>query len=170
MNAASPSDRRRRRGALRARRAVAALAVFLVFLVMGCATKAQGTFSKSDLAIASAAKTHRFRVELAVTPNQRAQGLMWRRHVDAASGMLFLYPQDMVIRMWMKNTLVPLDMLFIDREGRVVSVKERAVPQSLAVISSGQRARAVLELAGGTVSRLGLKRGDRILHPAFGTR
>ncbi|MDX1483970.1 MAG: DUF192 domain-containing protein [Alphaproteobacteria bacterium] len=128
------------------------------------------SFAVSKLGIASGGKTHSFTVELALTPAQRAQGLMWRRRIPADGGMLFLYPTDRVIQMWMKNTLIPLDMLFIDRAGLIVRVKQRAVPGSLAPISSGLRARAVLELRGGTAARLGLKTGDRVLHRAFGTR
>lgn len=95
---------------------------------------------------------------------------MWRRSLGRDRGMLFLYARDQVIQMWMKNTLIPLDMLFIDRKGRIVRIKERAVPRSLRAISSGQRARAVLEVRGGTASRLGLRPGDRVLHESFGNR
>jgi uncharacterized membrane protein (UPF0127 family) len=127
-------------------------------------------FPTAPLAISSAGQTHRFTVELAVTRAQRAQGLMWRRRLKADRGMLFIYQRDRVIEMWMKNTLIPLDMLFIDGKGTVVRIKERAVPGTLRAISSGQRARAVLELSGGTASRLGLRPGDKVLHEAFGTR
>ncbi len=127
-------------------------------------------FAVSPLAISSAGKTHTFTVELAVTEAQRAQGLMWRRRLAPDRGMLFVYRRQRVLSMWMKNTLIPLDMLFIDRAGVIVRIHERAVPGSLRVISSGKRARAVLELNGGTVSRLGLRPGDRVLHQALGTR
>ncbi|HSR54741.1 MAG TPA: DUF192 domain-containing protein, partial [Alphaproteobacteria bacterium] len=115
-------------------------------------------------------KTHEFKVELAISVRQRMQGLMWRKRLPPDSGMLFIYPGNQVIEMWMKNTLIPLDMLFIDKTGKIVRIRERAVPQSVKVISSGQKVKGVLELAGGTVSKLGLKTGDRILHPAFGTQ
>ena len=127
-------------------------------------------FPTAPLAISSAGKTHEFTVELAVTRAQRAQGLMWRRRLKADRGMLFLYPTDRIIEMWMKNTLIPLDMLFIDAKGTVIRIEERAVPRRLRAISSGQRARAVLELRGGSAFRLGLKPGDKVLHQAFGTR
>lgn len=150
---------------------IAAIAIALVFFG-GAVVTAQGqeTFPKAEISILSGSKTHKFTVEVARTRNQLTQGLMWRRKVPRDTGMLFLYPSDGIIRMWMKNTLVPLDMLFIDRSGIITQIKERTVPHSTAIISSYKKARAVLELAGGTSSHLGLKPGDRILHEAFAKR
>jgi uncharacterized membrane protein (UPF0127 family) len=74
-----------------------------------------------------------------------------------------------MISMWMKNTLIPLDMLFIAEDGRIIHIAERAVPGSLATFSSGQPARAVLELNGGTAARLNIAPGDRVLYETFGT-
>ena len=110
-----------------------------------------------------------FQVEIAETPQQQTQGLMFRRQMDLFAGMLFIYDHEAERTMWMKNTLIPLDMLFIDKAGRVVSFSERAVPGSLATISSGQPAAAVLELNSGMIRKLGIKPGDRVLHRAFGT-
>jgi len=149
---------------------VGAFVLALATFVLAGTAPALETFPTARLEISSAGQTHDFTVELAVTRVQRAQGLMWRRRLKAGRGMLFLYPRDQVIQMWMKNTLIPLDMLFIDRKGTVIRIKERAVPGSLRAISSGQRALAVLELRGGAVSRLGLRPGDKVLHEAFGTR
>lgn len=112
---------------------------------------------------------HRFEVELATTWQQQAQGLMYRKALAPNAGMLFIYAREDELTMWMKNTLIPLDMLFIGRDGRIVSLSERTVPHSLKRISSGSPALAVLELNAGTVARLGLKPGDRIIHRAFGT-
>jgi len=70
--------------------------------------------------------------------------------------------------MWMKNTLIPLDMLFVDARGQIVNIHERAVPGSLETIGSGAPVRAVIELNGGTVARLGIKPGDRVVYPIFG--
>ena len=127
------------------------------------------SFQRDELTIESAAGTHRFAVEVAVTPEQRGQGLMFRERLPAEAGMLFLYPAEQMISMWMKNTLIPLDMLFIAKDGRIVHIAERAVPGSLATISSGQPARAVLELNGGTAARLNIAPGDRVLYETFGT-
>src|SRR3546814_14529348 len=81
--------------------------------------------------------------------------------------MLFVYSQPRRVSMWMKNTLIPLDMLFIAPDGRIESIVKRAVPHSLATISSRGKVRAVLELNGGTVDRLGIRPGDRVVHPIF---
>lgn len=127
------------------------------------------TFERDELTIETAGEAHRFTVELAVTPEQRGQGLMYRERLPAEAGMLFLYPAEQMISMWMKNTLIPLDMLFIAEDGRIVHIAERAIPGSLATISSGQPARAVLELNGGTAARLNIAPGDRVLYETFGT-
>jgi uncharacterized membrane protein (UPF0127 family) len=127
------------------------------------------SFERDEVTVESASGAHRFAVELAVTPQQRAQGLMFRERMPAEAGMLFLYPAPQMISMWMKNTLIPLDMLFIAEDGRIIHIAERAVPGSLATFSSGQPARAVLELNGGTAARLNIAPGDRVLYETFGT-
>ena len=127
------------------------------------------TFEKGQLAIQTRRELHKFRVEIARTSAQQAQGLMFRRHLDADAGMLFIYPVARRHSMWMKNTFIPLDMLFIDGSGRVVSIVERTIPGSLEVVSPTVPALAVLELNGGTVSRLRIAVGDKVLYSAFGT-
>jgi uncharacterized membrane protein (UPF0127 family) len=81
--------------------------------------------------------------------------------------MLFDFGEDKPVTMWMRNTLIPLDMLFIANDGRVVGIKERAVPQSSDIIAAPEPVRGVLELNGGTAQRLGLSAGDRVVHPMF---
>jgi len=126
------------------------------------------TFERNDISIETAdGERHAFEVEVAVTSDQRAQGLMFRRSMAAEAGMLFLFGGSAERAMWMKNTLIPLDMLFIDEVGKIVRIEERTVPHSLRAIVSGQPASAVLELNAGTASRLVIKPGDRVLHPAF---
>lgn len=110
---------------------------------------------------------HAFNVELAITPEQRAQGLMHRESLAEDWGMLFLHRRDRVLSMWMRNTLISLDMLFIDRRGRIVRIAEQTTPLSERAITSGRPARAVLEVPGGTVERLGIAKGDRVIHSAF---
>ncbi|WP_207478597.1 DUF192 domain-containing protein [Arenibaculum pallidiluteum] len=128
------------------------------------------TFKVEPLTIETAAGgRYRFNVEMAQTPAQMAQGLMFRKELAPDSGMLFVHPADQIASMWMKNTFIPLDMVFISSDGRVADIRERATPHSLETISSSVPVRAVLELAGGIVSRLGIRRGDKVLHPAFGT-
>ncbi len=110
---------------------------------------------------------HRFEVELALNGEQRAQGLMYRRDLADDAGMLFLYGREGPVSMWMKNTFIPLDMLFIAGDGRIVRIVERTVPQSLETISSGRPVTGVLEVNGGTAARLGIQPGDRVLYRAF---
>ncbi len=125
------------------------------------------SFEAGRVSIETASGRHEFAVEIAISEAQRAQGLMYRRSLVADAGMLFLYPDDRVIHMWMKNTLLPLDMLFLSADGRVVNLVEYTVPLSTTVISSEGPARAVLELAAGTAARIGIEPGDRVRHSAF---
>jgi uncharacterized protein len=125
------------------------------------------TFERMPLEIESGGRRHRFTVEMADTPERTSLGLMHRRSMAADAGMLFDFKRDGPVSMWMRNTLIPLDMLFMDRAGVVRHIHERAVPMSEAIIESGGSVRAVLELNGGTVQRLGLKIGDRLIHPMF---
>jgi len=118
-----------------------------------------------NLVIETASGPVQFTVELADTPDERAQGLMFRDALAPNAGMLFIYPRDQIISMWMKNTLIPLDMLFIGGDGRVLGIAERTVPLSLHSISSEGPARAVLEVNGGTAARHGIRPGDRVHHP-----
>lgn len=125
-----------------------------------------GKFETGSLAIVTDAGRHEFKIELALTPEQRGQGLMYRREMAADAGMLF----DFAARpgrasMWMKNTFIPLDMLFIKSGGEIESIVERTVPHSLEAVSSRGSVRYVLELNGGTVARLGIGPGDRVELP-----
>jgi len=126
-------------------------------------------FPTCELTIASATGPHKFQIEIATTPRQMEQGLMFRRNLAPDAGMLFDYGQPMPAMMWMKNTLIPLDMLFVDAKGRIVNIRERAVPGSLDTIPAAGPVRATIELNGGTAARLGIKPGDKVVHPIFGT-
>jgi uncharacterized protein len=125
-------------------------------------------FANSELTIISSSGPHRFTVELAETREQMRRGLMFRQSLAPDAGMLFDYKQPKVATMWMRNTLIPLDMLFVDAQGRIVNIHERAVPQSDNRIAAAAPVRAVIELNGGTAARLGIEPGDRVLHPIFG--
>jgi uncharacterized protein len=127
------------------------------------------TFPKGEVTIVSAGGRHRFQVELATTPEQMAQGLMFRKSLAEDAGMLFDYGRPEPASFWMKNTLIPLDMIFIGADGRIVNIHERAVPLSLDAINSAGPVRAILEVNGGTASRLGIKPGDRVENPIFGS-
>lgn len=144
------------------------LGLLLVLLVIPVWPGAAQQFERSTLQIKTADATHRFDIELALTPAQQARGLMFRRAMPADAGMLFVHPRDQVVNMWMRNTVLPLDMLFAAADGRIVRIVERTVPQSLDNISSGAPVRAVLEVNAGTARRLGVKPGDRLIHPLLG--
>jgi hypothetical protein len=146
---------------------VAAVGAFMVARPAFAQIGRLQTFEKNDLAIRTKRDVHRFRVEIARSPAQHSQGLMFRRHLAADAGMLFLYPAAKRVTMWMKNTYIPLDMVFIDAGGKIVGFAERTIPGSLEVISSAEPVVAVLELNAGTGSRLEIAVGDRVHHPAF---
>lgn len=120
------------------------------------------TFPTSTLTVATKDGVREFSVEVATTPQQHAQGLMFRRKMAADSGMVFVYRQAQPISMWMKNTMIPLDMVFIGGSGVIIKIVERTIPMSQEIIASGGPVKSVLELNGGTASRLGLKVGDRV--------
>ncbi len=113
--------------------------------------------------------SHEFSVELARTPDQMAMGLMFRASLAEDAGMMFDVDPVRPISMWMKNTLIPLDILFIDADGRIAAIVENTIPHSLLSIDPGMPVRGVLELAGGTAARLGIAKGDRVIYAWFGT-
>ena len=122
---------------------------------------------QSELTIASGSDTLTFEVELAITPEQRQRGLMFRESLDPDQGMLFDFGRTAPVSMWMRNTFIPLDMLFIEADGRIARIVADTEPLSDAVIGSGGPVRAVLELAGGSSAELGIAVGDRVVHPIF---
>jgi uncharacterized membrane protein (UPF0127 family) len=111
---------------------------------------------------------HDFTVELALTPDQQMAGEMFRKTVPDDGGMLFDWGRMQDSQMWMKNTLVPLDMVFIEQNGRIRAIAEQTVPESLAVIDSHGPVRATLELQGGITAKLGIRVGDVVHHRLFG--
>jgi uncharacterized membrane protein (UPF0127 family) len=126
------------------------------------------TFPSGELTITDGKKLkYTFRVWLADTPQRQAQGLMFVRSLPDLRGMLFTYEQPKTISMWMKNTYIPLDMVFIDAHGRIQQVVEQTTPHSLDLIRSDEPATAVLEIAGGEAHRLGIRAGQQVRHPAF---
>jgi uncharacterized membrane protein (UPF0127 family) len=142
-------------------------AFFVVFAVLAASGVARAADALSPLAIHTASGTHRFNVELADTAEKRTVGLMHRPAMPADSGMLFDFKTDAPVTMWMRNTRIPLDMLFITHDGRIANIAERTVPFSEATIPSKGPVRAVLELNGGTSARLKIRPGDRVDHPMF---
>jgi uncharacterized protein len=126
------------------------------------------TFPREKLEIALGKKQAlTFEVWVADTPRRQSQGLMFVRSLPALRGMLFVHESPKPISMWMKNTYIPLDMVFIDSRGRIQQIVAQTTPHSLEVIRSDQPAVAVLEIAGGEAQRLGLKTGQHVSYPAL---
>ena len=121
-----------------------------------------------SLSIVSEANTHEFNVEIADTPEKQTRGLMYRDVVDPDKGMLFEYADQGVLSIWMKNTGVPLDVIFVRKNGKILKIEHSATPYSLRSISSEATVAAVLELAGGRALELGIMPGDEVKHPFFG--
>jgi uncharacterized membrane protein (UPF0127 family) len=109
-----------------------------------------------------------FRVAVADDADERAQGLMNVPELPVMAGMLFVYDQPTHATFWMRNTLIPLDMLFVDATGRILVIHPDAVPLDDTTIDGGQGVQAVLEINGGMAARLGIQPGDLLQHPAFG--
>ncbi len=154
--------------ARRGRAAAVALLAALAVIAAGRALAPAAEFQ--NLEIVSKTGVHVFSVEVAVTDEERARGLMERRSVPEGTGMLFKFEPDQIIRMWMHNTYVSLDMIFIRSDGRIVSIAENTEPLSDRTISSAGPARGVLEVVAGTARKLGIAPGDRVAHPWFGRR
>ncbi len=139
--------------------------ILLLLAVTTVPAQAQQALETSPLTVETANGPHRLTVELALSPPQQAQGLMFRPEMAPDAGMLFVHPRPRLLTMWMRNTLIPLDMVFVDAYGRVTHIVERTIPLSEKTISSRRPAKAVLEVNAGTVDRLGIRPGDRLLHP-----
>lgn len=151
------------------RRTPLAVAASLVLLLIGwgaAGARAQG----EALTIRSKTGAHAFTVEVARNDAERAQGLMYRRSMAPDHGMLFDFGQPQPIAMWMKNTYIPLDMLFIRRDGTIARIAADTEPLSTQVIPAGEPVPFVLELNAGTAKRLGLAPGDRVEHPLIKRR
>jgi len=108
-----------------------------------------------------------FATEIATSDQTRARGLMFRRSMGKREAMLFHWQSPRVVSMWMRNTYIPLDMLFVTADGIIVHVQSNTVPHSLDVISAGREVSAVMEIVAGTAARLGIKPGSRLVHRFF---
>lgn len=122
---------------------------------------------ESTLEIVTSDGVHVFTVEMARTDEERQKGLMFRKDLPEGRGMLFDFKPDQPVAMWMRNTYIPLDMLFINGDGTIRRIAENTEPLSETTIPSGGPVRGVLEVIGGTAKRLGIKAGDKVAHPLF---
>lgn len=160
-----------------ARRGVAApnvrmlrLAAFMALAMLLTPAGATLAADRSTLEIASRTGVHVFSVELAVTNEERARGLMFRKELPEGHGMLFDFSPDQDVSMWMQNTYISLDMIFIRADGRIHRIAENTEPLSTRIISSGGPVHAVLEVKAGTARKLGIAPGDIVSHPIFRRR
>jgi len=127
------------------------------------------TFERSTLVVVTAAREIKFDIELALNDVQRSRGLMFREKMGPYEGMLFDFHREQPVSFWMKNTLIPLDMIFIAADGTIRHIHANAVPKSEETIPSGGHAvRGVLEINGGSARLLGIKPGDKVKHAIFG--
>jgi uncharacterized membrane protein (UPF0127 family) len=131
-------------------------------LVLALCFGAAEAAAAEPLVIHAGGSAYKFEVEIVTTPETRAQGLMFRKALAANAGMLFIYPGEQPVSFWMKNTLIPLDMLFVRADGSIAHIAHDAVPMDETPIDSGAAVKAVLEVKGGTANALGIKEGDRV--------
>ncbi len=153
------------------------LTVILLLLVLGMAasqvsdtpvgSSGQDRLGAGELMIVTASGQHRFTVEMAATAEERSRGLMFRREMAADAAMLFDYFTEQPVSLWMKNTFLPLELLFIRANGVIARVAERT-PESLTPAPSKVAVRAVLAVNAGTADQLGIEPGNRVVHPIFG--
>lgn len=116
------------------------------------------------LEVQTAQGVRRFRVEIADDPQERERGLMYRTVMAEGEGMLFDFQQPQLLSFWMKNTLIPLDIIFIGADGRIINIAENTTPLSLEPVPSAGPGVAVLEIGGGLSAEFGIKAGDRVIH------
>ena len=128
---------------------------------------ADEAFPRSALEIRTNGGRQWFNVRIADTPARQEMGLMFVTRLPADEGMLFPQQQPQIMSMWMKNTYIPLDLLFIDRHGRIVCLLANTKPQSLELLTCHKPVKAVLEIGGGEAAERGIHVGDRVVHGIF---
>jgi uncharacterized protein len=143
-------------------------APFLLVASAACSQDSDIKYDRSSLVIVTGSREIKFDVEMALTEAQREHGLMFRKELGPYEGMLFDFFREQQVSFWMKNTLIPLDMVFIAGDGTIKHVHANAVPMSTDTIPSKFPVRAVLEINGGSARLLGIKPGDKVKHPIFG--
>jgi len=145
-------------------RTITAAAALLATLTLAFA------LDRNTVEIASKSGVHVFTVEIADTEAAREKGLMFRKSMPPGQGMLFDFHSDQPVRFWMKNTYIPLDMIFIRSDGRILNIAENTTPMSEKEVPSAGPVQAVLEVRGGTARKLGIAPGDRVANPIFRAR
>ncbi|MBT3359962.1 MAG: DUF192 domain-containing protein [Rhodospirillales bacterium] len=146
---------------------LAVLALFTAYVGHGTLEAAPIFFETSEITVITVHGRFNFAVEVAKTDAQRSQGLQYRTEMAGDAGMLFDFGRVQAVAMWMKNTFIPLDMVFISHDGHVVGIAENTTPESLEIIQSGKPVLGVLEVRAGTAARLGITKGSLVMHPMF---
>src|ERR1700723_789872 len=149
--------------------ALAAVAALCAVLGIGLGLDARAA-SIQSLEIVTKSGVHVFSVEMATTEEEKTTGLMYRKELADGKGMLFDFTPEQEVSMWMKNTYIPLDMIFIRADGRILRIAESTEPLSTRIIPSGGLAKGVLEVIAGTAQKYGIAPGDRVAHPLFNRR
>ncbi len=152
------------RGSVRARFWIV-LAAVVALCSLGAADVHAASFQ--PLEIVTKSGVHVFSVEMATTEQEKETGLMYRKQLADGVGMLFDFSPEQQVSMWMKNTFISLDMIFIRADGRILRIAENTEPQSTRIIPSGGLAKGVLEVIAGTARKYGIAPGDRVAHPLF---
>jgi len=151
-------------------RLMTSLAAASAVLVILCANPPARAASVQPLEIVTKSGVQVFSVEMATTEEEKTTGLMYRKELPDGKGMLFDFSPEQQISMWMKNTYISLDMIFIRADGRILRIAENTEPHSTKIISSGGLAKGVLEVIAGTAQKYGIQPGDRVAHPLFNKR
>ena len=163
MNCNRVTDPRRLRGRL---------CLFIATVTALCIFAGAGARAASvePLEIVTRSGVQVFSVEMATTEEEKTTGLMYRKELPDGKGMLFDFSPSQEVSMWMKNTYISLDMIFIRADGRILRIAENTEPLSTRIISSGGAAKGVLEVIAGTAKKYGIQPGDRVGHPLFNGR
>ena len=157
-----------RSGARLGRRLLLAAAPAVLVAAQARAQSSEITFKKSSLVVVTGGRDIKFDVELALNDAERSRGLMYREKLGPYDGMLFDFHQEAPVSFWMKNTLIPLDMLFIKADGTIVRIAANTKPLSEDPVPSYEPVRVVLEIAGGRAAELGIAPGDKAINRVFG--
>ena len=143
------------------------VALFVAGALWTFAGEAARAASIQPLEIVTKSGVHVFSVEMATTEEEKTTGLMYRKELAEGKGMLFDFTPEQEVSMWMKNTYIPLDMIFIRADGRILRIAENTEPMSTKIIPSRGLAKGVLEVIAGTAQKYGIAPGDRVAHPLF---
>ncbi|MCE8535867.1 DUF192 domain-containing protein [Ruegeria pomeroyi] len=142
-------------------------ALCLMVWLIGASALWAETCRDDELRLRGGGSELRFSIELAQTPQERSQGLMFRESLPRGAGMLFVFEHPQRVAFWMKNTLIPLDLIFVDRSGTVTRVHPNAIPHDETPIPGGDAVFAVLEINGGLAARYGIAPGTQLRHRVF---